>query len=551
MSRDDLDLLLLSDEVSSDFSGNWTNPRGHYLRQLFGHAYGRVELTQAQKRTIESAYPGSDYLYDRPDGGVGLSFPHRPSLALADLATVARDAGYRVRIVDNFVRWPSRLEQLRRICDASPPRLIGLSTTFIFAPQIVEDIVGVLRELAPEAKIALGGPTARRIPALHACADYAVFGSGEESLIGLLQGIRGERPIESVPRIAYRTEAGIGYGPDGAEAALVGRVGEPYRALRGETIPAADWSLYRRSPQQVYPIEFSRGCKYNCYYCAYDRGKNIRGIADIRRELARNAEFGITRYRFSDSNFTDGPPSRPSYPHEVCRAIIDLGLKLEWSCYARADDVDEELAELMRRAGCFAVFFGIESGDDGVLKLMRKGHDSADAARGIRIVQEAGIRAHANFVVGYPGDSRAANERTLEFIQRSRPDMVIMGQFWAEEKTPVMGPRMKALRLVGEGMNWRHATMCSDEAAELAQSNFKRLLGAGITLGSEFEVSAFMSFGLSLDEALQHVHDLNTLQPESAAGERECEAAAERIRELMMHRFPKAIAEDWRVMQIE
>jgi RNA polymerase sigma-70 factor (ECF subfamily) len=130
--------------------------------------------------------------------------------------------------------------------------------------------------------------------------------------------------------------------------------------------------------------------------------------------------------------------------HKICERMIELDFGLLWSCFARVDDMTPELASLMRRAGCFAVYFGVESGDDGLLKLMREGHNAACAERGIRIAQDAGLHVHASLMVGYSGETAATSARTLEFIERGRPSTVNLLQDEARgtdaERAAAAGP---------------------------------------------------------------------------------------------------------------
>ena len=407
---------------------------------------------------------------------------------------------------------------------------------------IVQAYVEKIRPLAPEAKIILGGPTIRKLAELHGYADFAVFGDGEEPLLGILDVLHGRRAPEAVPYIAYRDhDGGAAYGPGGAEAAHVGTVGKPYQARQGH-IPVPDWRLVNRSFGNVFAVEFSRGCKYNCSYCSYDRGKNVRDLAEVRAELINNAELGITKYRVSDSNFTDGPARHKRYPHEVCQSMIDLDLGLEWSCYARVDDLSAELAELMRRAGCFAVFFGIESGSDRILKAMRKGHNAQDALDGIATAKQNGIRCHASFIVGYPGETEETFQETLDFIERSRPHTVNLGQFRVEHDTPVYG--MEAFELKGLGMNWKHKTMDSHTADELVVRGNRWLLDRDICLGTECSFPTFMGLGLSFSESQQTMADMDLVGQDARRGEPAHQQAYTRLRHTFLERFPRAIAAD-------
>jgi radical SAM superfamily enzyme YgiQ (UPF0313 family) len=495
MSR--LDLLLIAEE-SLSFADD------EYLSQRLKTVKVWPMFDASERAATEAALgvEDPDLWVRMRSGGYLLRPPHRPSLALCDLATVARDAGYEVAIVDNMVRYSHRRRIIERLVTDHRPRLIGLSTTFLLSEREVEQAVEHLRALAPESKIVLGGPTVRRRVALHGLADYAIFGSGEHAVVQLLGALDGEVDPVEIPGLAIRNPDGsVTYGTSSRELARVDRNGEAFRVRDDEVIPVPDWSLYPRSRDTVYAIEFSRGCKYNCFYCAYDRGKVIRPLTEIREELLRNAELGITRYRLGDSNFTDGPPRHPDYPLEVCKLMIELDLGLEWSCYSRVDDLTDELAEHMRRAGCWGCFFGVESGDDRILKLMRKGHDLADAHEGLAVARRHGLFAHVNMIAGYPGETEESFRNTLDFVHGARPDSFALGQFYLVDKAPVRGRAMDEFALEGEGLSWRHRTMDADRAGALVASGIDELLEAGLELSNEMRIVEYMGWGMSLDQA--------------------------------------------------
>ncbi len=542
------DLILVTDEPI-----DWEGDYWAQSARLVERQQGNIGITEADKIACEEKFGVRDYFRKLPEpksnpdpgcarGAYRIRVPHRPHLSLVDLATVATQRGYDVRIIDNVLRYPHRFEQLKRLMDENP-KAIGISTTFLLTPTICKHYVDTIRELNPDVAIVLGGPTVRKVESLHGYADFAVFGDGEEPMLGILEVIDGKRAPETVAHIAFKQSGGpVGYGEFGRESGHVDVVGKAFKA-RDVHIPVADWTLAHRGYDNVFAIEFSRGCKYNCFYCSYDRGKNIRALDEVKEELIRNAELGITKYRVSDSNFTDGPPRYKNFPHDICKLMIELDLGLKWSCYARVDDLQSPgLADLMKEAGCFGVFFGIESGSNQILKNMRKGHNAADAADGVRIAQEAGIRSHASFIVGYPGETEDTHEETLEFIEANRPDTVNIGQFRVEHDTPVYG--VEKFQLDGEGMQWRHKTMDSEQADQLVKKANQRLLQNGVSLGTEYSFPTFMGLGLTFEESRTMIKDMDLIGQEDQRGKPHWAASRERLRQVLLERFPAAIAKD-------
>ncbi len=547
--REKLDLLLLSDEPIAWEGDYWFRSDQKVTKQM--KALG---FTRDDKESVERKYGIKDYfrpLNNKPDNNgetaeelYRIRLPHRPHQSLCDLATVAKEAGYEVRVIDNILRFPSRMEQVKNLLSEEPGTTIGLSTTFLLTAPLVQHYVNTIRDIAPQSKIILGGPSIRKYSDLHGLADFTVFGDGEDAILAILEVLNGKRSPDTIPHSAYKMEDGtVKYGPSGVSASRLGQIGKPYKALKVR-IPISNWRLVNRSYKNVFAIEFSRGCIQNCSYCSYDRGKEIRDLADIRQELVDNFELGIRRYRVSDSNFTDGPPKYKNYPHDICRLMIELDLGIEWSCYARVDDLTDELAELMCRAGCFGVFFGVESGDDEILKRMNKGHTVADAYEGIRIAKKHGLFCHSSFIVGYPSETEKSYLNTLECIEKSRPDTVNLGQFRVEHDTPIY--TKEEYKLSGLGMTWKHKTMDSQTADQLVADGNKRLLKNGVCLGTECGFPTFMGMGLSVEESFQTMKDLDICGLEYKRSDEEFQQSSKRLRNLILNHFPEYIKEDQR-----
>jgi radical SAM superfamily enzyme YgiQ (UPF0313 family) len=544
--KEKLDLVLLSDEPIAWEGDYWLRSEEKVNRQM--RALG---LTEADKEEVENKFGIKDYFRPLSNGdSIGknspeqlyrIRVPHRPHLSLCDLATVAIEAGYRVRVLDNIFRFPKRMDQVKNLLNREP-MAVGISTTFLLTENLVRNYVDTIRnEASPVTKFILGGPSIRKLPQLHGYCDFSVFGDGEEALLAILEVLKDKRPIDKISNTAYTLDGKLFYGNGAKTACRLGQTGKPYKASQIK-IPVADWTTVNRSYNHVFPIEFSRGCRNNCFYCSYDRGKTIRDLHEVRQELLSNAELGIRKYRVGDSDFNNGPPGYPEYPNDVCKIMIDLNLGLEWSCFARVDDMTEELGGLMKRAGCFAVFFGVESGDDEILKKMNKGYTSKVANEGIQIAKRHGLATHASFIVGYPGETRETFENTLEFIIKAKPDTVNLGQFRVEHDTIVYS--RNEFQLEGLGMQWQHVTMDSQMADALVIEGNQRLLENGICLGTECGYPTFMGLGQSVESALQIMQDLDTVGMHGNTDNNEFESARKRLRNTILKQFPAFVMED-------
>jgi hypothetical protein len=269
----------------------------------------------------------------------------------------------------------------------------------------------------------------------------------------------------------------------------------------------------------------------------------MRPRAEIATELNQNAALGIHRYRVVDASFTSPLPGAPRFAHDFCQLILDLGLDLSWSCYARADHLDAELADLLARSGCWAVFLGVESGDDSILRAMHKGHDAAAARRAVETAQRAGLHAHANFLLGFPGETRGTVANTVAFIEAARPDSVAIGQFSVDPLAPVARDRPGGLE--GDGLRWSHATMSSEEADALVNEAHELLGRAGVNLGSEALMTVWHSYGSSVSDLRDLDRDTETV----ASGVGDVEAARRRLRTWILGPLARAVANDQACMR--
>jgi len=187
-----------------------------------------------------------------------------------------------------------------------------------------------------------------------------------------------------------------------------------------------------------YPIVTSRGCPYSCTYCSVGliSGKKIR-FRDVEKVIDElkwaKEKLNIKRFNIVDDNFTQDIKRAKHF----CDRLIKENLGLEWLCGngIRADKIDEELAEKMKKAQCQLVCVGVENADPIVFDTIKKGESIEDIKRGTSILKDAGIEVVGFFIIGLPGDSRKSSEMALEFIKKSRLDSARFGILLPYPKT--------------------------------------------------------------------------------------------------------------------
>jgi anaerobic magnesium-protoporphyrin IX monomethyl ester cyclase len=167
----------------------------------------------------------------------------------------------------------------------------------------------------------------------------------------------------------------------------------------------------------------SRGCPFRCDFChkpVFGDLYRHRPPESVVAEMREIAELGYDHVWMSDDLFT----LHYSRTMELCRHIEEAALPLSWECLSRVTRVDEDLFRQMRRAGCKRVFFGIESGDESVLREMRKGITTDESRQAVEACVRSGIKAGGFFMVGYLGETHESLARTVRFSSRLPLDYV-------------------------------------------------------------------------------------------------------------------------------
>jgi anaerobic magnesium-protoporphyrin IX monomethyl ester cyclase len=183
-------------------------------------------------------------------------------------------------------------------------------------------------------------------------------------------------------------------------------------------------SAYYGIPSGYYLIT-SRGCPYTCTYCMTGgiHGRPFRfrkrDPENVVEECRRLWRYGIRDFYIFDEIFT-----MPGHAEPVCEGLLRAGLRVHFVCDGKPDLVTAPMLKTMKRAGCLAIYYGVESGDDDILRHVEKGHTAADARRAISLTREAEILAGAYAMLGFPTETYHTVLRTVEFLLQARPDMV-------------------------------------------------------------------------------------------------------------------------------
>ncbi len=171
----------------------------------------------------------------------------------------------------------------------------------------------------------------------------------------------------------------------------------------------------------------TRGCPFQCIFCvgrkmvgARVRYRSPRIVVD---ELEQVNRLGFHQVNIADDLFT----ANKEHCLAVCAEILRRGLAVKWTSFARVDTVSVEVLERMKAAGCTAVSFGIESGDPGILKTIKKGITLEQVVAAVGMCTRAGVTPFASFILGLPGETPETISATMAFGKQLREIGLLYG----------------------------------------------------------------------------------------------------------------------------
>ena len=362
------------------------------------------------------------------DSGFGGGLPRLagrwPPLGVGYIAAVLeRDTDHEVFIVDAEVEDLPAERAAARIL-ALRPDVIGLSC-MTFSYVYLYALAGLLEE-ATDAPIIIGGYHVQFYPkeiVSHRRFDVAVTGEGEITLAEIVAcidrfGPRGYRAhLGAIAGVAFLDERGDVRQTEARDAlGDLDALPHPARHLLRR-------DLYRQNhlPPPCTAIVTTRGCPFSCSFCSRTREDRIARYHSpeyVVDEVTAVAEAGYRSFFVYDDTFT----LHKKRVIALANGIAARRLGLTWSAQTRVELFTDEVAEALAAAGCEAMSFGIESGDEGMLERLDKRNTLEDARRAFERCRKHGMRAICGIMVGIPEETPDAFENTKAFLKATKPD---------------------------------------------------------------------------------------------------------------------------------
>lgn len=366
----------------------------------FDHCFSPVREIEMRIAVIAPPYP----LEEMPSPPLGVTY----------VAAAFEAAGADVRIFDYIVSGYSK-EKLERELDAFQPDVVGstsVTMNFYDAQRILRDV----KAIHPEITTIMGGPhvsftaadTLRQYPEI----DMIVVGEGEHTIAELTPVFKQKDKWHNIRGIAFR---------HGSEIIITGKRDF---ITDVDSIPSPSRHLLPISRYRAlgFPVSLitGRGCPYSCIFCV---GRKMVGSKVRKRkpnlvldEIEQIISNGFDRINIADDLFT----TDKERVREICTGIRERGLNFKWSAFSRVDTASQEVFDLMAGAGCDSVSFGVETGNAEMLKRIKKGIKLDQVHAAVNMCKQAGMIAHASFMVGLPGETKESLAETDQFARSTK-----------------------------------------------------------------------------------------------------------------------------------
>ena len=346
-----------------------------------------------------------------------------PKLGVLALASVLEHAGWPVAIVDLDYAYADYLAKGNRGLEGFPawvlPRLTGSGARLFGFSSICSSypitirLAGLLKRAAPDVTVLLGGPQASVVDLATLNAfpfvDFVLRGEADLTLPVFMARWSNGRRFADVPGLTWRSP----FGPQrNADAPVI----EDLDAL---PLPAYHLCDGLNDTEYAF-LELGRGCPFACNFCStndfFRRKFRVRSpervLADMRLVASM---YGFSGFNLVHDMFTVDRRKVAAF----CQAMIESGEGFRWSCSARTDCVDEGLLELMARAGCEGVFFGVETGSKRMQQVIGKDLDQAEARRAVETVDRLGMEATVSTIIGFPEETEQDLRETVDVFMHA------------------------------------------------------------------------------------------------------------------------------------
>ncbi|PIQ89631.1 MAG: hypothetical protein COV72_02115 [Candidatus Omnitrophica bacterium CG11_big_fil_rev_8_21_14_0_20_42_13] len=351
-----------------------------------------------------------------------------PPQPLIYLGAYLRKNNFKCKLIDANAFALDINETVKAVLEAGA-RCVGITTPTMLISTAAK-LATKLKEKDAGITVIVGGPHITAVPEktmeLYKDIDIGVLGEGEVTIIELLHALKDKTGLESVRGIIYRGSTG-----------LITTESRPYLQDL-DMLPLPAWDMlpdilkhYQQSAARIdrlpnMSIITSRGCPFQCIFCARNvfgnvtRSHSADYILNMVKHLIKT--YKVKSLSIEDENFVIYKKRLV----EFCNRIIEEKIDITWDCASNINAVNEELLVLMKKAGCWQINYGIESGSQRILNFIKKGVTKESIENALTLTKKCGIQTKAYFIIGHPTETLESIQETIDFIKKIDLDIFQM-----------------------------------------------------------------------------------------------------------------------------
>ncbi len=376
------------------------------------------------------------------------------------MAAVLENAGYQAEILDAFmadyefqknsgsINVGMPYEQIKEEIHRRKPDIAGIAGPFTCQIENSIKVTNLVKEVDSSILTVVGGPHVTTVPKGFLeeanSVDIAVAGEGEYAMLDVARYFEGKKPLRDIQGIAYRQNGAVMVNHPRPFISDLDELPYPAYNLVDMEQYLSPKIGYRSFQDRAISMITSRGCPFNCCFCAVHlhMGRGFR--AHSASYVLNHIQYVVDKYKVKNIFFEDDNLTLELKRFEaICDGIIERKIKIGWETPngVRADCLNLDLLKKMKRSGCKSVFVGIESGDQQVLdKVICKSLDLNRVVEFAKNAKEIGLKTGAFYIIGFPSEKKEDMHKTVDFAFKLKREYDVgMHLFIA---TPSYGTRL-------------------------------------------------------------------------------------------------------------
>lgn len=356
-------------------------------------------------------------------------------LGIAQVSAVLEQHNHEVSCIDLRIYSKGSKNIIVDEITNNPPEIICFASYFYSIGNLFE-IANTIKDKFPHIPLVMGGSNPAFYPikilteedplkflTVNSPFSYVITSEGEITLPRLFKALEEKRTISSLPGISYKdTKGNIHRNPGTPLVKNLDSLPFPaYHVLQLQNyIPLP--KHYKKLPSLA--LVTSRGCPWGqCNFCAQPNVKGYYRYQSPKRVINEikyvKQKYNIKEIKFWDDNFIHSK----KWILEFCRLLQHEKIDIIWSCLARVDKVDREIIRAMKKANCWQIMYGVETGDENLLVKINKNISLENVRDAVQLTKEQNIETRVSFIIGFPYETPEIAKKTIQFAKELDADV--------------------------------------------------------------------------------------------------------------------------------